>query len=412
MQNKTFKSLFISYDGLTDPLGQSQILPYIIGLAHAGFKMTILSCEKKDRFKEKEELIQSICKANNIEWVPLLFHKSPPILAKYYDLFNLKKTARKLYLENRYNIIHCRSYLSAEIGRELKKKYGARYLFDMRGFWVDERVDGGLWNTKYAFYRFAYKKYKHKEALLIADADHIISLTEAGKKEIRTWQSYKNSTPITVIPCSADLNLFTLTDDAQQLKAKDELRVKKTTFVLSYLGSLGTWYLLEEMLLLFKAINDHYKVAKFLILTPDDPDIVYKKAATLGLGKKDFIIRFVERRNVPFLIKASDLSVSFIKPAYSKIASSPTKLGELLAMGIPVICNSIGDVEMIIDKSGGGAIMNEFKEVNFKQVIKSFPALLSKDKTLIRKNIQDYYSLSNAIDIYDKVYRQLLNVNN
>ena len=148
MLNKTFRSLFISYDGLTDPLGQSQILPYIAGLSKAGFKMTILSCEKEVRFEEKKAQIQNICNANNIEWVPLLFHTWPPILAKYYDLFHLKRTARNLYLKNHYDIIHCRSYLSAEIGRELKQKFGARYLFDMRGFWVDERVDGGMWNTK------------------------------------------------------------------------------------------------------------------------------------------------------------------------------------------------------------------------------------------------------------------------
>ncbi len=275
MENKTFKSLFISYDGLTDTLGQSQILPYIAGLSNSGFRMTILSFEKKGRFEQKKALIQSICDANNIEWVPLFFHTSPPILAKFYDVFNLNRTARKLYLKNKYDIIHCRSYLSAEIGRELKQKFGARYLFDMRGFWVDERVDGGLWNTKYAFYRYAYKAYKNKEAQLIADADHIISLTEAGKEEIKSWSSYQETTPITVVPCSADLDLFTLTDDAQKMEARRKLGIEKEDFILSYLGSLGTWYLLDEMLLFFKNIKAEYKRSKFLILTPDNPDIIY-----------------------------------------------------------------------------------------------------------------------------------------
>ena len=39
--------LYISYDGLTDPLGQSQILPYLQHLAKESYQFTILSFEKK-----------------------------------------------------------------------------------------------------------------------------------------------------------------------------------------------------------------------------------------------------------------------------------------------------------------------------------------------------------------------------
>jgi hypothetical protein len=55
------------------------------------------------------------------------------------------------------------------------------------------------------------------------------------------------------------------------------------------------------------------------------------------------------------IIKASDINISFIKPVYSKISSSPTKLGEVLSMGIPVISNSgVGDVEQIVLNAEAG----------------------------------------------------------
>ena len=38
--------LFISYDGLSDPLGQSQILPYILSLSKNSKKIHIISFEK------------------------------------------------------------------------------------------------------------------------------------------------------------------------------------------------------------------------------------------------------------------------------------------------------------------------------------------------------------------------------
>ena len=36
------KILYITYDGLLDPLGKSQILPYILGLQERGFELRIV----------------------------------------------------------------------------------------------------------------------------------------------------------------------------------------------------------------------------------------------------------------------------------------------------------------------------------------------------------------------------------
>ena len=45
------KVLYITYDGLTDPLGASQVLPYLSGMADAGIKFTVISFEKKEKIK-------------------------------------------------------------------------------------------------------------------------------------------------------------------------------------------------------------------------------------------------------------------------------------------------------------------------------------------------------------------------
>ena len=43
------RALYISYDGMTDPLGRSQVLPYLQGLSERGHEITLLSCEKPAR---------------------------------------------------------------------------------------------------------------------------------------------------------------------------------------------------------------------------------------------------------------------------------------------------------------------------------------------------------------------------
>ena len=157
------KVLFISYDGMTDQLGQSQVLPYLCRLSAMGYEFTLLSFEKKEKYKNQSALIESICRENNIRWVPEFFSSRPPVLSKIYDAWKMKRRVSKLQKEHQFGFTHCRSYVPVAAGLTLFQKYKVPYLFDMRGFWVDERVDNGQWNLKNPFYRVAYNFYKKKE---------------------------------------------------------------------------------------------------------------------------------------------------------------------------------------------------------------------------------------------------------
>ena len=82
-------------------------------------------------------------------------------------------------------------------------------LFDMRGFWADERVEGGLWNLKNPIYKLVYKYFKKKEKQLLLNSNHIISLTHNGKKNIIKLPYFsKLEKDISVIPCCTDLSVF------------------------------------------------------------------------------------------------------------------------------------------------------------------------------------------------------------
>src|SRR5687768_13667444 len=107
--------LFISYDGMTDPLGQSQVLPYLAGLSKLGYRFTLLSCEKPDRFAQHKAIIEEITLANYIDWQPISFTAKPPVLAKYYDIYRLKQKAVALHRQKNFVLIHGRSYVSAAI---------------------------------------------------------------------------------------------------------------------------------------------------------------------------------------------------------------------------------------------------------------------------------------------------------
>ena len=92
----------------------------------------------------------------------------------------------------------------------------------MRGFWADEKADCGAWNTKKWFWRKVFEYYNQKEKAYVSQASNIISLTDAGKKEINTWSFYNKNIPISVIPCCADQNHFKITNI---LKKKDARKI-------------------------------------------------------------------------------------------------------------------------------------------------------------------------------------------
>jgi glycosyltransferase involved in cell wall biosynthesis len=332
--------LYLSYDGLTDPLGQSQILPYVIGLTKLGWKFTIISFEKPEALARNRREIENICHQHSIQWLPLSYHKNPPVLSTLYDLWRLSVSVKSIVKQNPNTIIHCRSYLTSLVTWQMKRRFKTKFIFDMRGFWADERVEGGLWNLSNPLYRMIYRFFKKKEKEFLVDAEHVISLTHNAKQEIESWKI--GTAPISVIPTCVDLDLFNpdkIKID-QQNKLRQDLGLKETDYVLLYLGSWGTWYLTEEMLKYFSELKKLKPEARFLIVTPDEVDLSHHEYYD------DIVVTRASRPEVPLFISIANASIFFLKPSFSKKASSATKLGELLAMKRMVITNSgWGDVD-------------------------------------------------------------------
>lgn len=403
--------LYLSYDGMTDSLGQSQVLPYLKRLTKQGFRFHIISFEKKERFQRFEHEIQSICYESQILWYPLIYTKKPPVLSTVYDVIRMHVFARKLHQEFHFKLVHCRSYLPALIGMKMKKDLGLKLLFDMRGFWPDERVEGKIWNLNKPIYKFIYNFFKRKEKQLLFNSDAIVSLTNAGKKEIVSWNGFeKLNSKIVVIPCCVDLDKFnpsTFTKE-QKSQTRKNFGFTNSDFILGYVGSIGTWYMLDEMLLFFKALIAKKNNSKFLFISGENPNTIYERAKQFGISKDLIYVKSVFHSEVALNISIFDASVFFIIPTFSKKASSPTKQGELMAMGIPIYCNdNIGDTSDIIQTYKAGKVVSiekkDFNKIvfNLDEFDKNFSMLGAKEFYGIETGVNSYLKLYNSL-IYDK----------
>lgn len=401
------KVLYLSYDGIADPLGQSQILPYLTGLTTYGHEFHLIGFEKKEAMYSQANAVKDTIRGKKITWIPLTYHKSPPVLSTLYDVWKMRQTATQTVKENNITIVHCRSYIPMLVGEFLKKKFNVKLIFDMRGFWADERVDGNLWSLSNPVYNKIYSFFKKKEMSFVQQADHIVSLTHAGKREMVSGRLFLdkkikiNSDKITVIPCATDLELFNPKKVSKLMVAslRSKLKLTSDDKILLYLGSLGTWYLVKEMLQFFKKWQKDHPAYKFLFVTKDDIQLVYQYCKELNIPTDTILYTQANRHEVPTYLKLADLGIFFIKPSYSKKASSAVKMGEMMAMGLPFVTNKgVGDQDILIEKHGGGSILNLSQDSITMEEIKTN---LNK---IHRKVITEPYSINNSINKYNIIY--------
>ncbi len=411
MANLPKKILFISYDGMTDPLGQSQVIPYLQGLSRYGYEIYLLSCEKKQAFHQNKTLVDEMLKGYNIRWVPLSYTKNPPVFSTLIDIIKLRKAGKKIHRQHKIDMVHTRPGVPALVGLWMKKKMGVKFLNDIREFYADSRVEGGMWNIKNPLYKTIYNFFKRKEREELEQSDGIVCLTYAAQKIITQWPASKKNIPLEVIPCSADLALFDPSRISREEKTtlKRSLNIREEDIVVSYLGSIGGWYLTDEMMQFCKILSDKKPAVKFLFISPHRHAEIVAAAAKHGVPPEKIITQKAGRQQVPLLLSLSDYSVFFIRPCYSKQSSSPTKHGEIMAMGIPLITNSgVGDVEEVVLKYDSGIVLNEFTQTAFESAARQIVAGKHYDAAAIRQGAKEFYSLGSAIEKYIKIYSEIL----
>lgn len=396
---------------MTDPLGQSQVIPYLQGLHEKGYRHSIISFEKEHAYDKGKATIKALLDQADIQWVPLSYTKRPPVLSTLYDMNRMYRAAQALHREQPIQLLHARSYISAAVAQRLSRPLGIPWIFDMRGFYADERVDGNLWPQDKLLYKKIYNYFKNKEGEFLRESRAIISLTAAGKKIIlRHLAPELSAEKIQVIPCCADLDRF----DYQRFDSQDrerkrvELSIDQRALVVVYAGSVGTWYMLPQMLEWFSVLLSKKPDAVFLFLSADD-ELIRREAARKGIAERSIKVIKVPYAEVPAMLNAADFGMFFIVPTFSKQASSPTKMGEMMGMGLPLVCNTgVGDVGDIVEQSSCGMAIDINNPAQFQRSVESIETLPFLDKDKIRQSAFEFYSLKAGVERYAEVYERAL----
>src|SRR6185503_12148146 len=134
--------LYISYNGMLDPLGQSQVIPYLRELNRLGVSFTLLSYERPEALQangsEQTERMRTELRESGIDWHWLRYHKRPSLPATSYDVIAGIRRATKLAREKPFDIVHARNHIAATIALRVKQRFGTKMIFDVRGLMADE----------------------------------------------------------------------------------------------------------------------------------------------------------------------------------------------------------------------------------------------------------------------------------
>ena len=394
--------LYVCYDAVTEPLVQTQVVPYLKGLAAAGFRLHVLTFEKRRLSALEKASYGAAFAESGIRWHVLRYHRRPSLLATVFDVTLGTLTAVGLCLRHRLMVVHARSHVPATMALAAKSVVGTWFLFDVRGLLPDEYAEIGHWQRQGLKYRLVKSI---ESSLLLPHADALVFLTERIKAEL----AREERRPVAVIPCCVD-TARSVCDAA----VRDAVRAQygwTERKVMIYAGKLGGWYPVGLMVQLFLAAREQDSSLFLQVLTPSDGSELEHALTGCGIARGDYDIRAATPTEVARTLQGADLGLSLILTVPSKRASSPTKLAEYLAAGIPVLSTrGIGDCDELLGTERVGVLLEGNDDVSYRAAAEAALRLL-RDPDLrdrCRRVAHRWFSLQTVgmpryLAIYDKV---------
>ncbi len=410
---KPVRTLYVCYFGLREPLVQTQVLPYLRQLRADDVRVSLLTFEP--RFREiwtSDDIAEqrAALDAEGITWHYLKYHKWPSLPATIYDMAVGAWTILRIMRREGVTILHARNHVPALMSAVAKRLQAARMVFDIRGFMPEEYTDAGIWPEN----GYLYRGLKRVERYLLRVSDAFVLLTEKARDIVFPGglDTDKLGRPIEVIPCCVDFERFEAADNISRAALRAELDLTGRR-VIVYVGSFGGWYLTDEMTEFLAAAHNQDAATFSMILTQSPAQLVTNRMRSLGIAQENFFVTRVTPEEVPRYLKAADIAISFIKNCYSKQSSSPTKIAEYLASGLPVVCNAgVGDLDKLIAENQVGALITEFTSQAYLKALQEIEKMRG-DKQLaehLRAVARREFDLAGVGGTrYRRLYQRLLN---
>lgn len=392
-------SLYLTRNGLLEPLGQSQVFAYLRGLSrdHA---ITLITYEKPEDWADPARVARAreACERHGIRWLPQRFRAKPRVIAPALSMLRMVRLVLGEVRAGRAELIHARSYIPAAVALAVHKLTAVPFIFDMRALWPEELITAGRLKRGSAMHRAIV----WVERACLREAAAVVSLTHAAVGHLRrAYPEELRGQRIDVIPTCADLERFT----------PAPVRVPGPTVH----GCIGTilsgWFRIDWLAVWISMVAARDPEARFEIVTRDDADRVRAALDPANdlAGRLD--IRPRPSEEMPDAVRGHDLSVMFFTDGLSKLGSAPTRMAEVLGCGLPVVANEgVGDVADIVRENNVGVVLEGASEDQMREALAQFEKLRADPdlSARCRATAEAVFSLETGTAAYRDIYAMIL----
>jgi hypothetical protein len=372
-----FDLTYLTVDSLAEGVGSSQITPLISRLSKTGLKINLISFEKKTPQNTLTNNFNSL----GVFWVALPFGSNGAI-GGIERLNTLRRTIPSTRL------IHARSDIPAVSGIASGK---APVLWDVRSLWADQKImiqNSSLNKSLYYAYRGLESVAAIRSVGMSTLTSAVVPVLEERHKQLPSLR--------TVVPTAVDLDRFLL-----------DLNMP-VNFRALFSGTYNGYYDLKLSSLFMDEIRKHIKIEAHWARPFES------ETNNLGLGER--LIAPANQIEMAQLIPNYSFGVSICKmnAGPSLTAAMPTKIGEFLACGRPVVVNKgLGDMDQFIAEYDAGVVLDGDLQ-NLAESAHKLISLITDPDTpnRCRALAEKHFSMDTGVENYLDLYSQILNSKN
>jgi hypothetical protein len=371
-----FDLAYVTIDSLSEGVGSSQISPLIALLGRSGLKIKLISYEKLSPSVQLSDYFESI----GVDWDSRPFGPHGLIggLGRLNDLRRAIPRTR---------LIHARSDIPAV---SAITSHQAPVLWDVRSLWADQKIviQKNLLNAA------AYRLYRGLESVAARNSLGMSTLTSSV---VPILENRHKKLPLlrTVVPTAVDLERFKL----------NELMPTKVQTLFS--GTFNDYYDLDLSRLFMQEFQKLVSVETHWARPAES----HKSQINVGETKVFPASQIGMAELIPNY--SFGVSVCKLNAGPSLSAAMPTKIGEFLACGRPMVVNKgLGDMDQFINEFDAGVILDGSMK-NLEESATKLVSLISDPETPIRCRAlaEKYFSMEKGANKYLDLYSRMLNVN-
>ena len=397
---KKNSTLYLSRNGLLEPLGQSQVFAYLRGLSQ-DYNITLITYEKDEDWADKARLQKARrdCKDLGIRWLPQHFRQRPKIVAPAFSMIRMVWLVRREVRRSGIRLIHARSNIPAATALAVSWMTGVPFLFDLRSLFPEELITARRMRRG----SFLHRAIIWAERVCLAKSAAVISQTHAAVNHLKSvYPTELKDQRLVMIPTCADLDRFTPPLD----------RPSGPTVH----GCIGTilsgWFRTDWLAAWLSAVAQNDTDARFEIVTRDDADRVRVALDPMNKFGDRLTIGPRPSEEMPAAVRGHDLTVMFYAGGeVSELGRSPTRMAEVLGCGLPVVANEgVGDVADIIRRYNVGVVVKDGSQAAMMAALDELKALRSDPDlpSRCRKAAEEVFSLQAGTEAYRKLYAKIL----